>query len=376
VKNSSLYVTRPDLPALSEFLPYLEELWASRTLTNGGVMHERLESALCEHLGVEHISLFANGTLALTAMLRDANLCGEVITTPFTFVATAHALSLLGLRPVFVDLDPETGNLDPACVEAAITPRTSAILGVHVYGTPCRHEELQAIAQRHNLKLLYDAAHAFGVKAGGGSVLRYGEYAAVSFHATKAFTTAEGGALICSSAAAKARLDRYKNFGFIDEVTVASVGENGKLNELQAALGLAQLQHFGARLEERKQIASRYVEGLRSVDGIRCLIAPSGVESNYSYFPILVESVCGHTRDALYAQLRDAGVYARRYFYPLLTELEPYRSTHDVVRRALPVANSLAQQVLCLPIYASLSVEEQDHIVAVIREARRTMKAA
>jgi len=363
---SPVYVTQPFLPPLEELQPLLEEIWRSRRLTNGGPFHERLERALCDYLGVKHISLFANGTLGLVTALQSLRITGEVITTPFSFVATAHALLWNGIRPVFVDIHPESLNLDPEQVEAAITPLTTAILPVHVYGRPCDTSALQSIADRYGLRLIYDAAHAFAVEDEGGSVLRHGDLSVLSFHATKVFTTFEGGAIVSRDPQAKRRIDFLKNFGFTDEVTVVAPGINGKLNELQAAVGLVQLGHVDTALERRAAVDEAYRCGLEDVGGIRCLGRPKSRRHNYSYFPILVDAEFPIGRDALYEHLRSSGIFARRYFYPLITDFPMYRSLPSADKARLPVAAQVASQVLCLPIYPDMSEEETSRIVAVI----------
>src|SRR4051812_39160707 len=294
-KSEPIYVTRPDLAPLEEFLPYLKDIWEGRILTNGGPYHQRLESALRTYLSVEHIALFCNGTIALVTALQSLRITGEVITTPYSFVATAHSLMWNGIRPVFVDIDPVTMNLDPARVEAAITPQTTAILPVHCYGTPADTAALQRIADDYNLKLIYDAAHAFGVKrtdvAGvpGASVLTEGDLSVLSFHATKVFNTFEGGAIVCPDAKTKQRIDHLKNFGFVNETTVVASGINGKMNEFSAALGLAQLKGIEAAIAKRRDIDGWYRDGLAGIPGIRCLTPPADTQGNYGYFPILVD---------------------------------------------------------------------------------------
>jgi dTDP-4-amino-4,6-dideoxygalactose transaminase len=328
-------VARPDLPPLDEFLPLLREIWASHRLTNGGPFHQRFEQALAEYLGVPQVSLFANATLALLVAQLALGLRGEVITTPFSFVATAHSLLWNRLRPVFVDIDPVTLCLDPRRVEEAITPQTSAILPVHVYGTPCDTHRLGELAQRHGLRLLYDAAHAFGVDDGGGSLLRHGDASVVSFHATKAFNTFEGGAVVCHDAELKRQIDRMKNFGFAGEVSVVATGINAKMNEFQAALGLMQLGRFGAALERRAAVAARYRQGLSSIAGLRCVARADVARDNHAYFPVLVETDFATDRDGLYEHLKRQGVLARRYFYPLISEFPMYREGALAVHREL-----------------------------------------
>src|SRR5262245_4524471 len=303
-ESKRIYVTRPYLPPLEEFLPYLEKIWSSKLLTNSGPFHEQLEAALCEYLGVDHIALFANGTLALVTALQALRITGEVITTPYSFVATAHSLLWNGIKPVFVDIDPETLNLDPTRIEAAITPQTTAILPVHCYGHPCDVSEIQRIADIYNLKVIYDAAHAFGVQDAGGSILKHGDLSVLSFHATKVFNTFEGGAIVCPDAKTKLRIDHLKNFGYVDEVTVVAPGINGKMSEFNAALGLLQLKNFDDALQKRKAIDTRYRQELTGVKGIHCLQGVSEKASNYAYFPILVRPEYPLKRDELYQKLR------------------------------------------------------------------------
>lgn len=367
--NKPLYVTRPYLPPLEELQPYLEEIWANRQLTNGGPFHQQLEAALCEYLGVEHISLFANGTLALVTALQALRITGEVITTPYSFVATAHSLLWNGIKPVFVDIDPDSLNLDPEKIEAAITPQTTAILPVHVYGRPCATERIQKIADTYGLKVIYDAAHAFAVEDAGGSILRHGDLSILSFHATKVFTTFEGGAIVSPDAKTKKRIDYLKNFGFADEVTVVAPGINGKMNELQAAIGVAQLRHIDGALSERADIDRHYRELLARIPGIRCLALPDSMRHNHSYFPIMVEPAYPLSRDALYQRLREKGIFARRYFYPLISEFPMYRALPSAAHANLPVAVTASSKVICLPIFPQLAVEELESIAAAVREA-------
>lgn len=362
-------VTSPLLPPLEEFIPYLEEIWQSRFLTNGGAMHQALEKALCEYLGVQHISLFANGTLALLTALQSLRVIGEVITTPYSFVATTHALSWNGLRPVFVDIDPVTLNLDPQKIEAAITPRTTAIMPVHCYGNPCAMEEIQRICDTYNLKLIYDAAHAFAVRDEGGSILRHGDLSILSFHATKVFNTFEGGAIICPDEATKQRIDHLKNFGFLDEVTVIMPGINGKLNEVSAAFGLLQLKHIDQALQQRKAIDGYYREHLAGVRGIKCLERVSQTFDNNAYFPVFVEEGFSLSRDELHHYLRDNDVYVRRYFYPLISDFPMYSGLPSAAPANLPVAQSVASRILCLPIYPALGKSDIDRVVQLIAGA-------
>ena len=363
-------VARPDLPPLEEFLPLLQEIWHSHRLTNNGPFHARFEQALAQYLGVPQVSLFANATLGLLVAQQALGLQGEVITTPFSFVATAHSLLWNQLRPVFVDIDPVSLGLDPQCIEAAITPATSAILPVHVYGTPCDTRRIGELARQRGLKLLYDAAHAFGVDDGGGSLLRHGDASVVSFHATKVFNTFEGGAVVCHDAQLKQQIDRLKNFGFVNEVSVVASGINAKMNEFQAALGLLQLQHIDASLARRAAVAERYRHRLNGLPGLRCLPPPAAVKRhNHGYFPVLVGEAFRVDRDALYEHLKRHGVLARRYFFPLITEFPMYREYAPQSAERLPVAHAIARQILCLPIYADLPLDQVDRIVELIGTA-------
>lgn len=366
-----IYVTQPHLPPLAEFMPYLEKIWNSKILTNGGPFHQRLEKALCEYLGVEHIALFSNGTLALVTALQALRITGEVITTPYSFVATAHSLLWNGIRPVFVDIDRDTLNLDPAKIEAAITPQTTAIMPVHCYGHPCDVDAIQKIADNYNLKVIYDAAHAFGVEDEGGSILRHGDLSVISFHATKVFNTFEGGAIVCPDAKTKQRIDHLKNFGFVDEITVVAPGINGKMSELNAALGMLQLQYIEQAIAQRQEIASAYVERLAGIPGIACVRDAGEKVANFSYFPILVERDYPISRDALYQKLRDNNIYSRRYFFPLISDFPMYRGFPSAQRDNLPVATDIAKRVLCLPIYPGLEEEQLAAIVQIIAEPRR-----
>lgn len=361
-----IYVTQPYLPPLEDFTPYLQQIWASKILTNGGPFHQQLEKALCDYLGVKHLALFANGTLALVTALQALRVTGEVITTPYSFVATAHSLLWNGIKPVFVDVDPNTLNLDPARIEAAITPHTTAIMPVHCYGHPCDVQAIQKIADNYNLKVIYDAAHAFGVQDAGGSILRHGDLSVLSFHATKVFNTFEGGAIICPDAKTKQRIDHLKNFGFVDEVTVVAPGINGKMSEINAAFGLLQLQHIDAALAKRQHIDATYRQALQNVPGIRCVPDAGETVANYAYFPILVEPDYPLSRDALYQKLKDNNIYARRYFYPLISDFPMYRGLPSAARSNLPVAATAAERVLCLPIYPALTHTEQMKIIEII----------
>jgi dTDP-4-amino-4,6-dideoxygalactose transaminase len=362
---SKVFVTQPFLPPLDEFLPYLQQIWDNKILTNGGPFHVQFERALCEHLGVEHVALFTNGTLALVTALQALRITGEVITTPYSFVATSHSLLWNGIRPVFVDIDPKTLNLDPSKIEAAITPQTTAILAVHCYGNPCDVEAIQRIADIYNLKVIYDAAHAFGVEDAAGSILRHGDLSVLSFHATKTFTTFEGGAIVCPDAKTKQRIDHLKNFGFVDETTVVAPGINGKMSEFNAALGLLQLKYIDTAIERRAAVDRLYRDLLAGVPGIRCLDHSGEVVANHGYFPILVEPDYPLSRDELYEKLKAHGYYPRRYFYPLISEFPMYRGFPSARRDNLPVATTMAQRVLCLPIYPALE-EATIHAIAAI----------
>jgi dTDP-4-amino-4,6-dideoxygalactose transaminase len=352
--NKPIYVTQPYLPPLDEFIPYLEKIWENKILTNGGQFHQQLEEALCEHLGVKYLSLFTNGTIALITALQSLRITGEVITTPYSFVATAHSLLWNGIKPVFVDIDPNTLNLDPAKIEAAITPHTTAIMPVHCYGNPCNVEAIQKIADSYNLKVIYDAAHAFGVQDSGGSILRHGDLSILSFHATKVFNTFEGGAIICPDAKTKKRIDQLKNFGFVDEVTVVAPGINGKMSEINAAFGLLQLQHIEQVLAQRRTIDHRYRKFIKNIKGIRAIEEAGQTRGNYSYFPILVETDYPISRDELYQKLKAHNIFARRYFYPLISDFPMYRGLQSAEPANLSVAIDIANKVICLPIYPDL----------------------
>lgn len=368
-----MYVTQPDLPPLEEFLPYLQQIWDSRMLTNGGPFHQRLEAALCEYLGVRHISLFANATLALVTALQALRVQGEVITTPYSFVATSHSLRWNGITPVFADIDPDTFNLDPRRIEEAITPATTAIMPIHCYGTPCDVDAIQRIADNYNLRVIYDAAHAFGVQrrvAGqDSSVLSCGDLSVLSFHATKVFNTFEGGAIISPDARTKQHIDHLKNFGFVDETTVVATGINGKMSEFNAALGLLQLQHIDRAIRRRAAVDRSYRRALEDVPGLHMPPLRADVTPNHSYFPVLVGPACPATRNDIFAHLRAQGIMARRYFYPLISEFPMYRGLASADQRRLPVAHQVAQQILCLPIFPAMTQDDVDRVTQAIREA-------
>lgn len=366
--NKPIFVTQPFLPPLEEFQPYLDQIWESKWLTNGGPFHQELEKKLADYLGVEHLALFANGTLALVTALQALRITGEVITTPFSFVATTHSLLWNGIKPVFVDVDPNTFNLDPEKIEAAITPHTTAIMPVHVYGKPSDVEKIQKIADTYGLKVIYDAAHAFGVKYKGESLLKHGDLSVLSFHATKVFNTFEGGAIICPDAKMKARIDDLKNFGFHDEVTVVAPGINAKMNELQAAFGLLQLKYIDVAIDKRREIDNLYRDKLSSVSGIFCPLLPIDTIYNYAYFPILIEKEYPLSRDELNDKLRQHGIFARRYFYPLISNFPMYRGLPSAAQSNLPIASMVADQVICLPTYPALKSEDQRRIIEIIQE--------
>lgn len=365
--NKTIPVTQPFLPELSEFVPYLEKIWDNRWLTNNGPFHQELEAKLAEYLGVEHVSLFNNATIALITALQAMRIHGEVITTPYSFVATSHSIMWNGLEPVFVDIDPATFNIDPAKIEAAITPRTTAIMPVHCYSNPCDVEAIQNIADNYGLKVIYDAAHAFGVNYKGESLLKWGDLSILSFHATKVFNTFEGGAIISPDAKTKQRIDRLKNFGIADELTVTAPGINGKMSEINAAFGLVQLKHIDDAMAQRQAVDSRYRSELAEVTGITLYQHDINANSNFSYFPILVEAEYPLSRDELYEKLKANGILSRRYFYPLISNMPMYRGlpTADTVH--LPLANALAEKVLCLPIFNELTVEQQQQVIALIK---------
>jgi len=364
--DKPIYVTQPFLPPLEEFIPYLQGIWERKILTNCGPCHQELEDSLSKYLGVNYISLFTNGTLALVTALQSLRITGEVITTPYSFVATAHSLIWNGVQPVFVDVDPVTLNMDPERIEAAITPHTTAILPVHCYGHPCNVEGIQQIADRYNLRVLYDAAHAFGVKDAGGSILRHGDLSVLSFHATKVFNTFEGGAIICPDLKTKQHIDHLKNFGIVDEVTVVGPGINGKMSEIQAAFGLLQLRNMGKAVEQRRRIDERYREAFANVKGITCLGSSNEIVENFAYFPILVDVLFNETRDHLYERLKKHGIYTRRYFYPLISDSPVYRGLRSAQRGNLPVAANAASRVLCLPIYPALAAGDVERIISLV----------
>lgn len=361
-------VTQPSLPDLKEFIPYLDKIWESKWLTNNGRFHLQLEREMAEFLGVKHVALFANGTLALLTALQTLKITGEVITTPYSFVATTNSLWWNNLKPVFVDVDPIYGNLDPEKIEAAITPQTTAILPVHVYGNPCQVERIQEIADTYGLNIIYDAAHAFGNNYNGQSILNWGDLSTLSFHATKAYTTMEGGAIICHNEKIKQRIDYLKNFGFADETTVMAPGINSKMNEMQAALGIIQLKHHAENIAKRKQIANMYCNGLKNLPEIDLLNHPQELSNyNNSYFPIFVkENNYNISRDGLYKYLKEHDIFGRRYFYPLISDFPMYKGLDSANPSNLVHAKKLSEQVICLPIYPALATEDIKQILRII----------
>ena len=374
MKNSEkIFVTKPLLPPIEEYIHLLKNIWDQKWLTNNGLYHREFEHKLCKYLGVNYCNLFANGTLALVVGLQALRITGEVITTPFSFVATTHALQWNGIQPVFCDIEDRTMNMDPEKVESLISPKTTALLPVHVYGHPCDINRYAKIADTYGLKLIYDAAHAFDVKVGGTSVLNYGDLSVLSFHATKTFNTAEGGAIITNDEKLKKRIDYLKNFGFADEVTVVAPGINAKMNEMQAALGILQLKIIDNEIKGRKKIADLYRRLLGEIDGITMMHELEDVTYNHSYFPILVDSEAyGSSRDDLYTLFRNENIFARRYFYPLISNFPSYRGLPSATKDNLPIANRIADQVLCLPIYGELEQIHVERIVQIIISNKKT----
>jgi dTDP-4-amino-4,6-dideoxygalactose transaminase len=366
-KNNPIFVTQPLLPPLEEFEVYLRDIWNTKWLTNNGKYHQELERALCEYLGIKCISLFSNGTLALVTALQALRITGEVITTPFSFVATTHSLWWNNIKPVFVDIEPSTFNIDPEKIEAAITSKTTAIMPVHVYGNPCNVERIKGIADAYGLKVIYDACHTFGVTIKGIPVLNYGDLSVMSFHATKVYNTFEGGAIVCHDEATKKRIDNLKNFGFVNETTVIAPGINAKMNEIQAAMGLLQLKYINASIQKRKQIAKLYRKNLKGIPGIIFLEDIPKVKSCYSYFPILIEkSQYGKNRDWLYEELKKHNIFGRRYFYPLISQFPTYRGLESAQPGKMPIAESVTEKVICLPIYPDLNLSFIDKICKIV----------
>lgn len=366
-ENKLITVTSPLLPDLADFNALLKEIWDSKWITNNGSFHKQLEKELAAYLKVPYISLFTNGTLPLITALQALRITGEVITTPYSFVATTHSLWWNGCKPVFVDIDPATGNIDPDKIEAAITPQTQAIMPVHVYGKPCDTQRIQEIADKYGLKVIYDAAHAFGVEVNGESILNAGDMSTLSFHATKVYNTIEGGALVMQDERTKKRIDYLKNFGFAGEVEVVAPGINSKMDEMRAAYGLLNLRQVDAAIEARHQIAVKYRQALRSVEGITFMDDMPGVKHNYSYFPIFIDAdKYGMTRDELYFKMKGQNVLGRRYFYPLISEFTTYRGLSSANPQNLPHAHKMANSVICLPMHHELSKQDMERILATI----------
>lgn len=365
--KSKIFVTRPYLPPLKEFNTYLQKIWDNQWVTNKGPFHEQFEEKLCNFLGVKYISLFANGTLALLTALQALRISGEVITTPYSFVATTHALHWNGIKPVFADIDPDSLTLDPKNIECAITPETTAIMPVHVYGNPCNTKAIKEIADKYGLKVIYDAAHAFGVNNNGQSLLNEGDLSVLSFHGTKVFNTFEGGAIVCNDEITKKRIDYLKNFGFADEVTVVGPGINGKMNEFQSALGLLQLKYFNHALTLRKDIYNYYKYSLASIPGLDLLNIDNNVNYNYSYFPIFINKDFGMSRDEIYNSLKKKGIWGRRYFYPLISEFPTYRNLSSASIENLKYAHQASNSVICLPLFPDLEMKVVKNIINTIK---------
>ncbi len=366
--SNDIFVTRPSMPPLSEFTEYLEKIWDSGVLSNSGPFHQQLEAELQNFLGVEHISIFNNGTIALMTALRALNVSGEVITTPYSFIATSHAVLWNGNVPVFVDIDPASLNMDPAAIEAAITEKTSAIMPVHCYGHPADVDAIDEIAAKHDLKVVYDAAHAFGVECHCGSVLNHGDASVLSFHATKVFNTFEGGAIVSKTPELKAYVDQLKNFGHAGETKVVATGLNGKVSEVNAAFGLVQLRHVKEALSRRGEIDAQYRASLDGVKGVTCLGDTNESVANFAYFPVLIGAEFPLSRDELYEHMKAHGVHPRRYFYPLIPEFEMYQNLPTARLQLLPNAYRASREILCLPIYPDLSNDSVDRIVALMTD--------
>lgn len=364
--DDKVLVTQPFLPELNEFIPYLEKIWENKWLTNNGPFHQQLEKELCRYLGVEYVSLFNNATIALITAVQSLGLTGEVITTPYSFVATTHSLMWNNLNPVFVDISRDTFNINPSEIEAAITEKTTAIMPVHCYGNPCDVVAIEKIAKKYNLKVIYDAAHAFGVDFNGESLLKFGDLSVVSFHATKVFNTFEGGVIICPNAETKLKIDQLKNFGFEDELTIKSAGINGKMSEVNAAFGLVQLNHVNEAISKRKEIHDLYGKLLGSVKGISIAKFDELATKNFSYYPILIEDDYGMSRDELYYLLQKHNVFSRRYFYPLISDMDLYKNIESAGIKNLRIAHDVSNKVLCLPIYAELDLDTARFIAKII----------
>lgn len=369
--GNQIFITKPNLPSLVKLQPYLEEIWNNKILTNNGPFHQKFEKELAKYLDVEHINLFTNATIALVVGLQALRITGEVITTPFSFVATTHALKWNGITPVFCDIEEKTLNIDPDKIEALITPKTTAIMPVHVYGHPCDTEKIQAIADKYGLKVIYDAAHAFGINMNDKNLFLEGDMSVISFHGTKLFTTFEGGAVITKDAELKKQIDFLKNFGFADEVTVIAPGINGKMNEFQSAIGLLSLEIVDEEIANRKKAAETYFDLLKNVKGIKVFNNFDKFEYNFAYFPILIdENEFGASREIVYAELKKNNIYARRYFYPLISNMPFYNSLGSAAKEYLLVANRIAEQILCLPIYGTILMDDINTICRIIKKIR------
>jgi len=370
--SKPIFVTQPHLPPLIEFQEYLKDIWESKWLTNNGPFHQELEQKLCEYLGLKYISLFSNGTLALITALQALKISGEVITTPFSFVATTHALWWNNIKPVFVDIKENDCNIDAEKIESAITPNTTAILPVHIYGNPCNVDRIQQIADTYGLHIIYDSAHAFGVTLQGNSIASFGNLSVLSFHATKVFTTFEGGAIICHDEKMKKRIDFLKNFGFADEITVVAPGINAKMNEFQAALGLLQLKYFAAAIKKRKRIVETYRNMLKKINGVRYFQDINDIKHNYAYFPIFIDQKkYGKSRDHVYNELKQNNIHCRRYFYPLISQFPTYRGLPSSKSKNLPVAEKITKEVLCLPIYPDLDLNVVYNVCEIIKKLKK-----
>lgn len=367
MKINKIFVTKPSLPDLKDLIPYLEKIWHKRILSNGGPFHVQLEEELCKYLGVPYVSLVSNCTIGLIIALKVMDIKGEVITAPYSFIATANSLIWNNLKPVFVDIDPVTANLDPGKIEAAITSNTSAIMPTHVYGYPCDVDKIESIARKYNLKVIYDAAHAFGVKCHCGSVLQHGDMSVLSFHATKVFNTFEGGAIICKDKNMKKSIDEFKNFGFSSEVSAEQIGLNGKMSEFNAALGLLQLKKIDSDIEKRKAVDAKYRLALKDIPGIRCHVKLNTGRNNYGYFPIFVDKTYPLSRDDLYEKFRANQIFARRYWNPLITDFSVYQDGKNDLKKKFINSTKIVESVICLPIYPELSHEDIDRIVDLVR---------
>tara|TARA_Y100001968_G_C19370115_1_gene724672 strand:+ start:98 stop:1219 length:1122 start_codon:yes stop_codon:yes gene_type:complete len=369
MQKDNIYVTKPDLPPLEELYPFLQDIWDSKQLTNCGLFHKKLEKVLCQYLNVEFISLVSSGTTALLAALNTIeDKRGDIITTPFSFVATSHAIKLLGFKPKFVDIEYETLNISPSLIEESIDDTTKGIVPVHCFGNSCKTKEINQISEKHKLPLIYDAAQAFGSKIRFQNIFLQGDLSIISFHATKVFTTLEGGAIISKTKAQKEKIDKFINFGFVNETTIDSIGINGKLNEISSLVGLKQLKYIKENIEKRKKIYNKYFQAFKEVKGIQLIRRLKNNISNNSYFPILINKDFPINRDKLYDYLKEKKIITRKYFYPLISNLTMYKDSKSASPENLPIANLVSEQILCLPIYASLKDEEQEYVINSFRQ--------